>query len=149
MPQLQQKLPEWATHEGENRHGMPIIAVDTHAAYPALLQAYRELYAERTPPEWQKADGELRKEWQDALDELDQDDDEVSAYWLEVVYQTAKLDVILATGFNAELRMRDEGKRFRQAARDPGRNPARAAGGVNGGREAREHFKRLRGFFPG
>lgn len=147
---LQDRLPPWATHEGENRHGMPIIAVDTHAAYPAIIEDYRALYDARTPPEWNTKEGDLRKEWQDALEELFAEVDQVSAYWLEVVYQTAKLDVIVASGqgFAVEIRMKDPGQKFKQADRARGRGPNRAAGGVNGGREAREHYKRLRGFLP-
>lgn len=141
-------LPKWAEGTGENRHGMPIIEVDTHEAYPALLQEYRDHYSDpkNIPAEWLKEDGKLRKEWDDCLASLGSD--EPSAYWMEVLYQTAKLDLVRATGFGTENRFHDEGKVYAQGPRDNGRGPEKAAGGLAGGREAREHYKRLRGFLP-
>lgn len=141
------RLPDWAEVTGENRHGMPIVEVDTHEAYPVLLDEYRAHYAENVPGEWEKADGELRKEWAECLESLNSE--EPSAYWLEVVYQTAKLDIVVGMrGFGTENRFHDSGKRYAQAARSPGRGPEKAAGGISGGKEAREHYKRLRGFLP-
>lgn len=139
-------LPPWASYDGENAHGMPIISIEAHEAYPALLDEYRSHYAENVPAEWLKADGELRKEWAECLASLNSEGP--SAYWLEVVYQSIKLDIVRAAGFGVENRFHDSGKKYRQADRDPGRGPEMAAGGVSGGTEAREHYKRMRGFLP-
>lgn len=141
------QLPDWASQTGGG--DVPAVEVDTHAAYPAILAEYRALYAGDPPPEWLTKDGDLRKEWADALDDLQQPDDEVSAYWLEVAYQTVKLDIVMAArSFRLALRFRDEGRLFCQDGRAEGRGVKRAAGGPNGGREAREHYRRLRGFLP-
>lgn len=143
-------LPDWAEHTGDNGRGMPVIEVDTHEAYPDLLAEYQELYSEGNilPGEWKTKEGELRAEFKEMLEDLERDVDEVTAYWLEVLFQTAKLDVIRAVGFGTENRFHDQGKRFAQSAREEGRGADKAAGGVSGGREAREHYKRLRGFLP-
>ena len=60
-----------------------------------------------------------------------------------------KLELARLLGtWNMEIRVHDAGKVYRQADRDAGRGPEQAAGGFSGGREAREHYKRLRGFLP-
>lgn len=142
-------LPSWANLKGTRPRGMPIIHVNTHEAYPEFLDAYRDLYLEqgRIPNDWVKADGELKKEWAEALDDLASD--EPSAYWLECAYQAIKLELQVRCGFDIEIHMKDPGKKFAQAKRAQGRGVEKAAGGLEGGKEARRHFKNLRGFFPG
>lgn len=142
-------LPEWATETGTASSGSPRIAIDATAAYPALLDEYRALYAEdrNIPSEWRKADGDLKAEYAEMLDDLRSD--EPSAYWLEVCYQAMKLDVRVAMRRrDLQLHIRDPERVYRQKARKRGRGPERAAGGLQGGKEAREHYRRLRGFLP-
>lgn len=144
------ELPSWATDQGESAKGVPIIGVDADAMYPAVLSEYAEFYADEgnRPAEWNKADGELRAEWSECLDELDPSNP--SAYWLEVAYQSMKLDLQLAMRrFGFEIRVHDPDRAWSQADAPDGRGPEMAAGGSSGGREAREHFKRLRGMLPG
>lgn len=156
-------LPDWAEHEGENRHGMPVIGIDDGAMYPEILAEYAAHYEENVPdefltqPEDEDEEPELRPEWADALAELDPA--EPSAYWLEVAYQTAKLDLWVATRstkleihVHSEVVEDDEGeprKRWAQRNAPEGRSVDRASGGLQGANEARAHYKRLRGFFPG
>jgi hypothetical protein len=113
--------------------------------YGAMLAELKAYYAEVTPPEWQDATGKLKAEWKKCLAELDKP----TAYWLEVAYQCMKMELQVAMrSFGFEIHVHDEGKKYAQKAHDPGRGPEKAAGGLRGGREAREHFKRLRGFIP-
>ncbi|MEE8551487.1 MAG: hypothetical protein V3T08_09580 [Gemmatimonadota bacterium] len=152
-------LPEWAVFKLDEK-GKPIvngvshvINILTHVAYPAILREYKALYDERVPDEF-KADGKLKKEWADCLGNLDPE--KPTAYWMEVAQQTAKLDIQVACRtFALNLTLKDPGKKYRQADAPKGRDPRHAAGGgvhVKGkrapGREARDHYKRLRGFVP-
>lgn len=147
-------LPEWASFrldaEGEPRKNGAslIIDVDANAMYPAMLDAYRELYADAPPAEFLDEDGELKPEWAEALEDLNSD--APSAYWLEVAYQSMKLELQLAARTPAlNLVVKGDKSLWAQAGRDTGpRKTAQAAGGPTGGREAREHFKRLNGFLP-
>ena len=112
-------LPEWARDSGlVNRGGMPIVVVDPDAAYPAWLA------------------------------ELGVGAETVDKYWLEVAYQCVKMDVQWACGFHIEIRIRGgEGYKERWAlANHPGtkKDIERATQG----KEARGHYKRLRGFIP-
>lgn len=140
-------LPEWATLKSE---GPPhVIDVDAHAAYEALLGEYADLYGDtdKLPPEMRTKDGAIKKEWADALDDLASETP--SAYWCEVAYQSIKLDLQMACRtFALSIHIHDPGKRYRQADRAEGRGTDKAAGGFSGGREAREHYRRLRGFLP-
>lgn len=66
-------------------------------------------------------------------------------YWLEVAYQCAKMDLQVAMrtpGF--EIRILDTDKNFALAKWPEGRGLVAATWG----KEAREHFRRLRGFVP-
>lgn len=117
-------LPKWA--KLTDRPGkIPLIDVDADGAYESFLS-------------------EL---------EVDQPDQ----YWLEVSYQCIKMELQLAMGsFAMEIRIHDhhevqgeEGetiitKRWRQKDYPKGRGTHPATFG----REAREHFKRLRGRLP-
>lgn len=143
-------LPEWAQEQGENVHGVPIIGVDADAMYTAVLDEYAEFYgdAENLPGEWRKDGGDLRAEWSDCLEALK--GDTPTAYWLEVAYQSMKLDLQLTLRqFGFEIRVHDPERQWSQADAPDGRGAEMAAGGASGGREAREHFKRLRGMLPG
>lgn len=152
-------LPDWAEHQGESQAGRPIIAVDATPMYEALLGELEAFYADEAnvPGDWTKADGDLRKEWADALDGLQVD--EPTRYWAEVAYQMMKLELQLAVGsMRLEIRVHDDEKKYAQANLEPGRPMNKVPGGVEEaeadlpGRatttEAREHFKRLRGFLP-
>jgi len=66
-------------------------------------------------------------------------------YWLEVAYQCIKMELQLAMRtFAMEIRIHDLGKKWAQKNYPEGRG-ARAA---TFGREARGHFKRIRGVLP-
>lgn len=149
------RLPDWATLADEGPP--PYIEIDTHAAYPALLAELADLYEdpENLATDWRKADGEPYAEWRETLDGLDPEDP--TAYWCEVAYQMAKLEVWVALGTmeGLQLRMRDPGQVYRQADRPPGRAKddleeavAQASGGLEGDREAIEHYRNLRGVLP-
>lgn len=139
-------LPDWATLKGRNGESY-VIDVDAPAAYEALLSEYREHYEDNVPAEWLTKEESVRKEWADALDDLASD--EPSAYWLEVAYQSIKLDLQIACRtFALNISIHDPEKAYRQEGRRDGRDVKRAAGGLQGGKEAREHYKRLRGFLP-
>lgn len=142
-------VPAWAEVNGKNGQGRPRVDVDADAGYEAVLDEYRELYADdaNIPGEWRKADGDLRAEWAEVLEELDADN--LSRYWLEVAYQTMKMDLIVALGWGIEIRMHSEGKPYAQAKHPKGRGAEKATGGLGGPNEIRGHYRRLRGFFPG
>lgn len=125
-------LPEWAELRGDNVHGVPIVDVDADAMYPALLSEYEAHYEDVSGP---------------GSDEFDPEDP--TAYALEVCYQTAKMDLWVALGTpTMEIRVHDSEKAWAQSDYDEGRGVDRAAGGLQGGKEAREHIKNLRGFLP-
>ncbi len=66
-------------------------------------------------------------------------------YWLEVAFQCMKMDLQLALrSFTFEIRVHDADKEFQQAKFPAGRGIAAATWG----KEAREHFRRLRGVVP-
>lgn len=94
--------------------------------------------------------GDIKQEGLDALANLQKSAEETTAYWLEVCYQMMKMELQTALrSFQIEIRVKDPEKTFRQADREDGRGADQAAGGSSGGREARHHFKELRGFIPG
>lgn len=156
-------LPAWATHQDTPGRKRPSIFVDGHAAYTAILDDYRERYQEGPPPSFVH-----ESEWE-AL-HADLDSAEPSAYWLEVAYQSIKLDLQFALKTHALTIYITNAHGHRQTDRKPGRRmhpkrankigveatgekhvevgPHAAAGGHGGGREAREHYRTLRGFIP-
>ena len=153
-------LPEWAVFKLDKK-GNPImnglshvIDILTHVAYPAILREYKALYDAVIPGEFKGSDGKLKKEWADCLGNLDPENP--SSYWIAVVRETAKLDVQIATHtFGLNLKMVDPEKKYREGDLVQGRDPLHAVGGGVGvkgkrapGREARDHYKRLRGVFP-
>ena len=70
--------------------------------------------------------------------------DEVDQYWLEVAFQCIKLEIQAAMGRHDLLIKITRAPRFALAKFPPGRGIAAATKG----KEARAHFKRLRGFLP-
>ncbi len=146
----QDALPEWATlrvfdeeHENAGEPDMNgeafVIVVDAGAMYEAIQAEYREFY--------QDGHGELTgPEWVECLKELKAKTP--TAYWLEVFYQTGKLDLqAAARTFALNIHMKGADKSlWGQKGKAPGRGIHMAAGGASGGREARVHAKRLRGF---
>jgi hypothetical protein len=66
-------------------------------------------------------------------------------YWLETAYQCMKMDIQAARGFNCEIRIHDPGKKWAQSAYPAGKGAAAATFG----REARDHYRRIRGYVPG
>lgn len=149
-------LPEWASFrrddEGQPRLNGRSLIIDVQAPvmYEALFDELRALYEERLPEEWLKADGELKKEWADALEDLRSETP--SAYWCEVAYQMHKLDLQVSCRTVAlNIHVHDPDKAYRQASRPQARDVSNAAGGhpaSKRGKEARGHYKRLRGFLP-
>lgn len=124
-----------------------LIDVNGPEMYEALFDELRERYKERVPDAWLE-EGKLKKEWKDALED-DLFTDTPSAYWCEVAYQMMKLELQSACRtFALNITVHDLTKGHRQVDRPQKRSVARAASGVRGGREARQHFKNLRGFFP-
>jgi hypothetical protein len=131
------------------KHGESLIVkVHAPAMYEAFFDEYRAHYAFNIPGEFKKADGELKAEWRDALEDLNSA--EPSAYWCEVAYQSMKLELQLSCRtFALNISVGgDAEKVYAQKGRTGGRGVEKAAGGFRGGKEAREHFKRLRGFLP-
>lgn len=142
-------LPDWA-ESLETPFDKMRVSVDAEDAYEALLGEYVEFYSDpdNYPDEWLREDGDLRAEWERCLEGLEVENP--TAYWLEVAYQSIKLDLQLACRtFNLEIRIHDADKRFSQEAAPDGRDVMEAAGGFEGGKEAREHFRRMRGMLPG
>ena len=158
-------LPEWAVFRLDEK-GNPIVngvshVVDilTHVAYPAILREYKALYDELTPAEFKGTDGKLKKEWADCLGNLGAE--KPTAYWMEVAYQTATMDVQIACHtFALNLEIVDPAdangdRKYYQATAPKGRDVAPAVGGgvhIKGvrapGREARDHYRRLRHVMP-
>lgn len=120
LKRLAAVLPAWAAVDGEG-----VVHIDDDQAYPAWLALLE-------------------------VTELDQ-------YWHEVAYQCSKLDVQLAARgarflpasgtlvIKRRSVIRDDGRSAWDIKRFPvGRGWEAAAKG----REAREHFRRIRGFLP-
>lgn len=156
-------LPAWASLRPDTPEGkLPIVDVDADAMYRAMLSEYAALYTAKGLAYWT---AQVRGKPADSTDGEQAfvaglegcNADAPTAYWLEVVYQSMKLDLQLAMKTPAfEIRVHDKGKVWAQKSKAPGRGHgtvggavSKAAGGMSGGREAREHYKRLRGFFPG
>jgi len=76
--------------------------------------------------------------------ELGVADSDVDCYWLEVAYQCIKMDMQAVAGFGVECRFKDQGKRYAQVRHPEGRG----AHVATKGKEAREHYQRIRGFVP-
>lgn len=150
----EENLPEWAslrtgqTPDTALREHLK-IDVDADAMYEALLSEYREFYdnPDNHPGEWLKEDGTLYAEWEDALKGLEVENP--TAYWLEVAYQSMKLDLQMATRrASIEIRVHDPDKAWAQKDAPDGRDVEKAIGGPMGDLEARGHYERMRGYMP-
>lgn len=131
-------LPDWITKVHDNKY-----RIDANARYPALLDELAEA-RDRLP---EKREGEeayitaLRSFQRNNLDQ----------YWLEVVYQFAKLDLrraLLLEGespWPAEIHIDADKMQWRIAAYPMGRGVAAAS---EEGKEARKLYRYLRGFIP-
>lgn len=145
-------LPAWAAFKS-GAHRIPVINVNADKMYAAWLVEiaayYKDIVRGSAKPPAEMADDkdqpQLRKEWVECFKELDPP----SAYWLEVAYQCMKLELQVAMRtFTFEIHVHDSAKRWAQKKAKKGRGAEKAAGGVQGGKEAREHFARLRGVLP-
>lgn len=136
------------------------IDVDGPAAYADVIEQYRGLWPIGVHrPSWFEARDENGErtanaspadadaQWDAAIERLHGD---LSAYWLEIAFRTISLDlqVALYPESGAPI-VRDPAKQYAQSAYEPGRTAFAAAGGPNGGKDARHAYKALRGFFPG
>jgi hypothetical protein len=133
LKELAPALPPWAqvieTHASNSGKLAVCIEADTAAYVPYWLELLGVIDADGT-----------------AIQEIDQ-------YWLEVAYQCAKMDLQLAIE-NTEHDPRTAGKfaefhftadqKWKQTNYPPGRTSAAASQG----REARQHFTRIRGRLP-
>lgn len=162
---IQSRLPVWAVADvamravrGPNADSpWLVIDCDSDQMYPAWLGELRRHYAETMPPRawFEPGTMDLKPEWGACLNELAQTP--VTAYWLEVAYQCAKMDLQVAVHrLQFEIRMHGGREKYAQRTAPQGRPTAYAAGAYTGageqqlrGKEAREHYKRLRGFAPG
>lgn len=83
------------------------------------------------------------------FEELGVDPKDVDQYWIEVAYQCMKMElqrIIGFFGFEIRVRAHDGRKKRWALANHP---VGKGADLATIGREARGHFKRLRGFVPG
>lgn len=131
------RLPEWA-HEIEDGR----FLIDGNVAYPMLLEEIDGL-KRRLGKASSNEPGHITALRRFNKDRPDQ-------YWLEVVYQFAKLDLrralLLAgeSGWPSEIRIRSNKSEWRIASYPEGRGIWLATRG----REARAHYIALRGFIP-
>ena len=120
------KLPKWAKKGLAAPGRLPIVIVDASQAYPAILAELAEL----VPME--------------GIAECDPEHPD--QYWLECAYQCIKMDLQAALGFGIEIRIHyDADRTYGQKGKKPGRGAVMAAQG----KEARDHYIRLRGHVPG
>lgn len=172
LPKDMRTLPSWASYQtyaeddpaGETGHvklygrGEAVcIVANADAMYPALLEEFRDLYPQGSerPDFFRDPKGKTAaahdKAWDKALAALHEDD--VADYWLETLYQSAKMDLQRVAGFNIVINIKhltngEAGKdRWKQSnAPSAGVTAKQAAGGSASGRDARHHYKKLRGF---
>lgn len=138
--EVNERLPEWATCidiEERRIDGtlVPKIRVKAYEAYPTLLAEYAEHY--------DKNSSDLP-----AQDEFD----EPTAYALEVVAQTIKMDLWVALRtVDLFIRVKDPDQEFAQEKHSDGRGPKQATPETidpDARREAVEHYRELRGVVP-
>ena len=144
-------LPAWATMRSADRMAegfVPVVDVDADGMYQAWLAELRTYYANNVPAEFMVPNTkDMKDEWVNCV--IDLNTDPTTQYWLESAYHCGKMELQIAMRtFKFEIHIHDEGKKYAQKAHKPGRGAHRAAGGFRGGVEARDHFKRLRGFIP-
>lgn len=126
-------LPPWAKR------------IDTYGSQNGKVSVCIEADTDAYVPYWLKLLGVMAEDGS-YLQDPDQ-------YWLECAYQCAKMDIQLAitntehdprdAGMSAEFRF-SRSEKWRQANYPPGRTAAAATQG----REARDHFRRIRGRIP-
>lgn len=142
-------VPEWADVT-EPEDGYYEVVVDTHDAYPALLQELVDRYQENRdnlPDGWVGAGGDLKTWAKEAFDALDPEDPD--EYWIAVARQMTKMDLWASLRtMNIRLKLRDADKRYREDDLETGRGQHMAEGGVDGPRECVDHYRALRGFVP-
>lgn len=151
-------LPAWASHR-ETFRGVVRIDVDCSVAYPAVLEEISRHYQVRGIPHecldtiTDEETGEdirrVKPDWEQCFRRLF--DGDLDQYWLEVAFQFIKMDVQRAVNWPIqplEIRMHDREKYFAQKNFSEGRG-AKQAASMTGGKEAREHWKRIRGTVPG
>jgi hypothetical protein len=142
------RMPEWAEAGLAVEGRLPIYHVQADEFYPALLLELADA---------QEARGfDVDEEGERMLGEIDPEDPD--AYALEVAYQTMKMDMQVGCGFGIEIRVTDPEKKWAQKDR-PDSDRVVEKGGrefrgadiatmPGGPQEAREHYRRLRGFIP-
>lgn len=144
-------LPPWAIFRTDDE-GQPIVNgqslyvfVSADVFYPAILAEYAERYSSpnKLPGYMLDSEGKPKKEWADALADLHSD--RPGAYWCEVAFNTMKMDLQAACGtFALNIIVKDATKEYAQATRKHGRDVKLAYQG----REARQHYRTLRGSIP-
>ncbi len=132
-------FPEWIKKEKDD-----VFSINADIGYPILLKELRDSIQNLTIKE------NLEEfPWITKLRELDLDN--LTQYWIEVVYQMAKLElrrILLLNSKNAwpkTIIINGDKKKWGIENYPKGH-------GINAatkGREAREHYKRLKGFIPG
>lgn len=149
------KLPGWAKQvRGEP---CPKYEVDPNKAYPDILKELRKFYENHSADP--KSD--TGRQFDRYFKELGAPFEQIAQYWVEVAYQCAKMEMQRILGrFNFELRIRAHGNRKDRWALknhpdrylkvdDDGNIVDSGVMRATNGREAREHYRRLRGFVPG
>jgi hypothetical protein len=148
-------LPAWAAFAEHQEQGqIPRIDVDVDAMYAAFLAEFaanppkpadfpggavtvRNAAVKGAPPT--VAIGPMTAE------EAVCDPKAPTQYWLECAFQCMKMDLQVAMrSFAFEIRTKDAEKRYALAKHKEGRGVIAATWG----KEAKQHFRRLRGFIP-
>lgn len=126
-------LPKWAQRLTKEGKKVPIIRVDANLAYPSMLAELKTAKADESMVDENK---------KSILDKLDPEKPDV--YWLEVAFQCIKMEIQLIEGFSIEIHIKDPEKKWNQKKFPKGRGWFAATKG----KEARNHFRRLRGRLP-
>lgn len=138
------KAPKWLKRELQNLPAWAKV-IESFAAKAGKVSVCIEADTDAYVPEWLELVGVMRADGA-YLKDPDQ-------YWLEVAYQCAKMDLQLAitstehdprtSGKSAEFRF-TKSATWAQQKFPPGRGIVAATQG----REAREHYRRVRGRLP-
>lgn len=131
-------FPDWIKEEKKDT-----FLINADVAYPALLTELKDSIKD-LPDDLDKFEMPFINELRNI------DLDNLTQYWIEVVYQMAKLElrrILLINGKNQWPDMiRISGNKEKWALKNfP---PGRGAETATKGREARDHYKRLKGFIP-
>lgn len=131
-------LPDWITETDDG-----VYEIDVNVSYPLLLGELKAS-VDKLPNQ----DGATELPFLAELRNLDLDN--LTQYWIEVAYQMSKLEVrryLLLMGGNAwpnMFKIKGDKSKWGIKSFPPGRGIEAATQG----KEAREHYKRLRGFLP-